>query len=553
LSPVKNRWFSPESLSALPTVSNLFSPETFVSGPIDTLSNLHWDIFHDVQLLERCYRRSADAYSQLDVVENKEISSQECLISDHCEWSLLLSTELQKSVRSIFTPAFSEKMRSVGLSQSLDPSWEELTAGLKPGMLKEFAINEAENQNLNAPKIVSVRDWLNVIRDASLNIVNLLFVHAAQQTYPNTSIAEKMENMIASDLEYQRDDQVRTMTLLFIRPVLSRCPLQFRQIWFRALVAPILSDLCRRVDRGWSSKHNEIIDFQLLAMKKNQSSTTNDDSEASTRLTTAVIESFSGRTLREISRELGSILELIVAPDGTLGRKTKCGAITRPAGAVSSKTILLQGTSSPSSEKDAIAGGKHLIDWMCSQSNVSTAQQAIQAATHALRIDDLECVSKAILFCRGLCAAASVSDQRIGSGLAESCGGEILLAAVTALAKSTNSSLQPDLLGLIYEFLSKHARTSKSVTHAMLCIPGITGASLQNTLDEMSKCSNSYKKAILHVKTLFVNLEGGKSILQNNFASKDGKSAIQVPTPNKRRRTSTNTSEEAIKYELDMN
>jgi exportin-5 len=107
LSPVKNRWFSPESLSALPTVSNLFSPETFVSGPIDTLSNLHWDIFHDVQLLERCYRRSADAYSQLDVVENKEISSQECLISDHCEWSLLISTVLQKSVRSILTPAVS--------------------------------------------------------------------------------------------------------------------------------------------------------------------------------------------------------------------------------------------------------------------------------------------------------------------------------------------------------------------------------------------------------------------------------------------------------------
>ena len=87
-----------------------------------------------------------------------------------------------------------------------------------------------------------------------------------------------------------------------------------------------------------------------------------------------------------------------------------------------------------------------------------------------MKIDDLETVSKAILFCRGLVAAASVQDPRIGEGLAESCG-EIVFAAVTALSKSLNSSHKPNFL--LDGGLTKHAETTENV-HAMLCIPGIT-------------------------------------------------------------------------------
>ena len=73
-------------------------------------------------------------------------------------------------------------------------------------------------------KVVSVRNWLRVLRDASLNIINLVSLHASEMMYSNPSIAEKVQTVISADLETQRDDQVRAMILLFVRPVLSRCP-----------------------------------------------------------------------------------------------------------------------------------------------------------------------------------------------------------------------------------------------------------------------------------------------------------------------------------------
>ena len=218
------------------------------------LSNVHWDLFHDVQLLERCMRRclpGSSAQAAQKVVQEAPGEQQQqqqqsvCLILEHVEWAILLATEMHRLVRQIYTPGLQSQMVSSNLAESLQPSWEEYAASLKPGKLKEFALEQAENQNATQLKVVSVRDWLRVLRDASLNIINLVLLHASEMTYSNPSIAGKMQTVIATDLEAQRDDQVRTMVLLFVRPVLSRCPAQFRQIWFQALVAPILPSIVR--------------------------------------------------------------------------------------------------------------------------------------------------------------------------------------------------------------------------------------------------------------------------------------------------------------------
>jgi exportin-5 len=535
LAPVKSRWYSVETGAVLPLVANLTTPEAFMAQEQQQqqLSNVHWDLFHDVQLLERCMRRclpGSSAQAAQKVVQEAPGEQQQqqqqsvCLILEHVEWAILLATEMHRLVRQIYTPGLQSQMVSSNLAESLQPSWEEYAASLKPGKLKEFALEQAENQNATQLKVVSVRDWLRVLRDASLNIINLVLLHASEMTYSNPSIAGKMQTVIATDLEAQRDDQVRTMVLLFVRPVLSRCPAQFRQIWFQALVAPILPDLCRRVEAGWT------IAGANKATLSTPGTTTNEALDTSSDVSTyatLVAEAYSERTLREISRELGSILELIVAPDGTLGRRTKSA-------------------STSDTEKDAVAGGKHLIDWMCSQSDVQVAQIAIQAGTLALKIDDLETVSKAILFCRGLVAAASAQDPRIGEGLAESCGGEIVLAAVAALSKSLNSSLQAELLSLIYEVLTKHARTTQSVPHAMLCIPGITESVLMNTLEEMSKC-RSEKKATGLVKNLLLSIPGEELKILATGDNKKTISAIQIPTNSKRRQSDGGNASEPVK------
>ncbi len=525
LTPVKNRWYSVETGQVLPLVANLATPESFVAQQQEQeqLSNVHWDLFHDMQLLERCMRRclpGGSAQAVQKVVQEAPSAQGEqqqqqkqqqfvCLISEHIEWSILLATEMHRLVRQIFTPRLQSQMASVHLAESLRPSWEEYAASLKPGKLKEFALEQGQNEIMTQLKVVSVRNWLRVLRDASLNIINLVSLHASEMMYSNPSIAEKVQTVISADLETQRDDQVRAMILLFVRPVLSRCPAQFRQIWFQALVAPILPDLCRRVELGWTTAGTNKVSSSSVTTSSEALDTSSDVSTYAT----LVAEAYSERSLREISRELGSILELIVAPDGTLGRRTKTA-------------------STSDTDKDAIAGGKHLIDWMCSQRDVQIAQIAIQAGTLAMKIDDLETVSKAILFCRGLVAAASVQDPRIGEGLAESCGGEIVFAAVTALSKSLNSSLQAELLCLICEVLTKHARTTKSVVHAMLCIPGITENVLVNTLEEISKC-RSDKKAIGLVKKLLLLGEELKILATGD--TKKTISAIQIPTNSKRR------------------
>ena len=132
--------------------------------------------------------------------------------------------EMHRLVRQIFTPRLQSQMASVHLAESLRPSWEEYAASLKPGKLKEFALEQGQNEIMTQLKVVSVRNWLRVLRDASLNIINLVSLHASEMMYSNPSIAEKVQTVISADLETQRDDQVRAMILLFVRPVLSRCP-----------------------------------------------------------------------------------------------------------------------------------------------------------------------------------------------------------------------------------------------------------------------------------------------------------------------------------------
>ena len=60
IAPVRQRWVPGGALS--PEVSHLLSPQGMAAGEAtggtQGLSSAHWELFHDIQLTERCMRRS---------------------------------------------------------------------------------------------------------------------------------------------------------------------------------------------------------------------------------------------------------------------------------------------------------------------------------------------------------------------------------------------------------------------------------------------------------------------------------------------------------------
>ena len=112
IAPVRQRWVPNGALS--PEVSHLLSPQGMAageaSGGTQGLSSAHWELFHDIQLTERCMRRSlGDAESsRLPTGLMKPVDPPppitECPAADHMQWAIHLVSSLLQTVHTYWTP-----------------------------------------------------------------------------------------------------------------------------------------------------------------------------------------------------------------------------------------------------------------------------------------------------------------------------------------------------------------------------------------------------------------------------------------------------------------
>ena len=159
LEPVRLRWVpAPGQVpQSSPSRRSRRSPRGGEGGS-QGLSQLHWDLFHDVQLTERCRRRRGGDHDPHDTAGggspptggggggaassvpagmvrpvDPPPPTEECPAADHLEWVVTLSEALCAATHRAWTPAATAEATAVGLDRALCMSPDEQAAHLVHG------------------------------------------------------------------------------------------------------------------------------------------------------------------------------------------------------------------------------------------------------------------------------------------------------------------------------------------------------------------------------------------------------------------------------------
>jgi exportin-5 len=280
----------------------------------------------------------------------------------------------------------------------------------------------------------------------------------------------------------------------------------------------------------------------------------------------AVAELVSDRVTRDLTRDHCALLELLAAPEGTFGRKTKGSGLTghlqNLQGGLSGAPTAAGETAA--AERLAHGGGKHVLEWMAAtraaEGGVAgdrCARAALATAAAAVTWGDSEAAGKALGFLRGIVAAAAASGpgaamSAVGGGagfgdgqnknqtppppmessLREDVAGTALSACLAGLTVPTNSAHQADVLGVIRDVVLRLLPTTRAARDTLLSLPGMTPLELDRLLSDLSAI-RSEKKAATRVKETLVAAAGGGDALRafaEARASSSSTGAIQMPS-----------------------
>ncbi len=511
LASVRNRWMPGGTTS--PEVAHLLAIPTMAageaSGGTQGLSSAHWELFHDVQLTERCLRRSLGDAETAKVPAGllKPVDPpppiSECPAADHMEWIVSLVTALSQTIHALWTPEGKAAMQAVGLGGALHMSPEEKAAYLIHGPARAQVLSE-EEAGSNTTTSAS-RDWMRCLRDCSYSIFALFSIHAPAAFYPNEALANACEASLLAHLQYMDLRHVRQAVHAVVRQIMGRCPAAHRALWQAKLVNPLCASLHDRLSAGW-------MDTKVVNATKTMDKHDEDEIDG-----VQVDDLISERILRDVTRDHCALLAIVAAPEGTYGRKSRGSGMSGVIGDMSNSQM-----------STVYAGGKHISAWIA-HGDANAVRAGIATGTAALTWDDAEATGHALSFVRGLTAAAGGPDAP--QALRETVGSEVFQATLVALTQSSNAAYQADILGLIRDIIVWLLPKTQSVSQILLSLPGMTKDALDACVTELG-VMRSEKKAANHVKDFLINASGGGEQLRalveaRSHANKSGV-AIQI-------------------------
>ena len=297
LEPVQRRWVpapgavSPD-LDALASFGELAKGEA--GGGAAGLSSRHWELFHDVQLTERCLRRSGGDHDPAERAASADEGERtakhgasggagsererdrepnlppagicrpvdppppvdECPAADHLEWALCLAEALCRATHRAWSPAHAAEAARLGLERALEMSPDECAAHLVHGPAKQFAL-QGGGLPPESETASSARSWLRGLRDSAYAVVALLAVHAPGAFYPSDAVAAAVSRAAHGDLPSARDRHARALVHTVARPVLGRCPAAHRARWHAALTTGLVPHMHERLRAAWARSKRE--------------------------------------------------------------------------------------------------------------------------------------------------------------------------------------------------------------------------------------------------------------------------------------------------------
>lgn len=517
LSSVRSRW-APNGAPS-PEVAHLLAIPTMSAGEgaggTQGLSGAHWELFHDIQLTERCLRRSLGdgETAKLPTGFLKPVDPppdvKDCPAADHIEWVVSLISSLLHTIHAFWTPEGKAAMRAAGLSAALNMAPEERAAYLIHGPARTQVLSEEEPGTIPSAS----RDWMRCLRDCSYSTFALFSVHAPAAFYPNQALASVCSGSMLAHLPHMELRHIRQCVHAAVRPIMGRCPQAHRALWQAALVNPLCASLHDRLAAAW-------MDTRVVNATKTMDKREEDDNDS---VDDAEVEDLiSERILREITRDHCAILSNVASPEGTFGRKTKGGGLT---GVIGDMSNSVKGTDH--------GGGKHILAWITSGDAVAV-RAGIATGIAALNWDDTEATAHAVSFIRALTAAAGGTEAP--QPLRETVGSDVFQACLVALTQSSNAAHQANILGLIRDIILWLLPKTQAVGQILMSLPGITRESLDACVTELG-AMRSEKKAANCVKDFLINASGGgeelRALVESRSSSKSA-SAIQIPKSEKR-------------------
>ena len=588
LESVQRRWVpAPGAVSAdldaLASFPELAKGEA--GGGAAGLSVRHWELFHDVQLTERCLRRSGGDHDPAErLAESRDAETlkktkpgdrpelvpagicrpvdppppiAECPAADHLEWALCLAEAVCRAAHRAWSPAAAAEASRLGLERALEMSPDENAAHLVHGPAKQFALSGG-GLPPESETVGSARGWLRGLRDSAYATVALLAVHAPGAFYPSDAVAAAVSRAAHGDLASARDRHARALVHTVVRPVLGRCPAAHRARWHAALTAGLVPHMRERLQAAWarSRRGSETHERSFGGDARDGEEAAFAAAASAGAGAAAVAELVSDRVTRDLTRDHCALLELLAAPEGTFGRKTKGGGLTGHLQNARSSRGAPGAAGEAAAERLAHGGGRHVLEWMAATRAVSSAsgqsgsgdhacaRAALATAASAVTWGDSEAAGKALGFLRGVVAAAGSQSQSpsqstgpspgagaMDASLREDVAGTALSACLAGLTVPTNSAHQAELLGVIRDVVLRLLPTTRAARDTLLSLPGMTPAELERLLRDLAQI-RSEKKAATRVKETIVAAAGGGDALRafaEVRASSSSTGAIQMP------------------------
>jgi len=426
-----------------------------------------WEVFHEVQMLERSLRRMPGVPPLVEGLPEGEMPPVDPShpFLPHTGWAFVLPLGLLACIHGLWAPEGRAALAGYEGALEISPAERQVYLGQPAGRQAREAGGESEeDESVGGGSVKALRMWLKALRESIYQIVSMA-VHRVPGIFANTTLLGQMPASLLAHLEHMEAQHIRLMVRHALLPLVRECPRRAWHAWLPALLPPFLPVVCERLAAYWGAY---------------VSGAGAPQAEDGIRAQNEVVEE---RMMRELSREVTVLM-------GVMAGLQRWSHIS---GSLTPKQVDASGGNGKGSQ----------LEWLLGAAP-ACAQAVVSLAVSALAWPDADSAHRAMGICRVLVAMSP--DHPALQQVVEY---DVLQAAIRGLALASNMVFQGDLITLIREILVKYMASSSATQSVLLSLPGLAQAQLTEFYNAFV-AENSEKEQRLMLKRLLVGVGGGQ-------------------------------------------
>ncbi|KAF5194673.1 Hasty-like protein [Thalictrum thalictroides] len=460
----------------------------YLSDPIGLVrlcsdTSFMWSLFHTVTFFERALKRSGIRKNNPNVPSTNSMHPHP--MASHLSWMLPPLLRLLRAVHALWSQSVTQALPGE-LKAALSMSNVEQASLLGEGSSKvskgsvafkdesQIDISTAGHCALNENDI---RNWLKGIRDSGYNVLGLSttigdsFFKCLESHVVALALVENIQSM-----EFRHIKQLIHQVLT---PLIKHCPSDLWEAWIEKFLHPLFLHCQKALSCSWSN---------LLHEGRAQVP----DISANLSKTDLKVEVMEEKLLRDLSRELCSLLSVLASPGLN-------------SGLPSAEQIGHTSNIEKSSLKDVDAFVPNsLIAFLLKHRG--SAMPALQISIEAFSWTDGEAVTKVASFC-GSVVLLAISTNNLE--LQEFVAKDLFYAIIQGLSLESNAFASADLVGLCREIFVHLAGRDPAPRQLLLSLPCIAPPDLLAFEEALAKTA-SLKEQKQHMRSLLLLATGNK-------------------------------------------